>query len=743
MTLWNQLQLLDPLYLEQVDQLYDEAFPMEIRQYLSQWIESHDWESVASNVSLATLRFHELLSQLDEHYSRFCLGNNFLLQHNIRKIKRNLQVHFQEDPVHMAMIIANTLNEERKILQTAVSSQSNYDSSQGSAMIELQNELDNKVNNFRKTVQKIEQDGQVLEDVQDEYDFKKKTLQSRVEVEMNGQITKEIQQEEMAIKKMFIELNKNREVVIKDIANVLILAEQIEQTLISEELPEWKQRQQMACIGGPPNACLDQLQSWFTTVAECLQQIRQQLKKIQELVQKLTYDNDPLTLGKSQLEEQALSLFKNLILNCLVVERQPCMPTHPYRPLVIKTGVQFTVKIRSLVKLPELNYQLNVKVSIDKNLTEMDIMRGFRKFNILGAASKVINLEESSGCLAAEFRHLQLKEVKCNRTNENPLIISEELHLVTFETQLLQSELCIDLLITSLPIVVISHVMQLPSAWASILWYNMLSSEPHNLTFFLNPPPVKWGQLSKVINWQFSSVTKRVLNSEQLRMLADKLLGAGAGGDPEGLIHWNKFCKISLNERGIPFWLWIDGILDLIKRHLLSIWNEGYILGFLSKNQEKSLLRDKLPGTFLLRFSETCRDGGITITWVEHAPNGEPKMHSVKPYTKSDLAKISLPDIIRDYTLTAAATVPVNPLIYLYPDISRDVAFGRYYTSPPEASENMEIDGNDIPISPYVPRRCIPVTDSDDFLALHFRPQDSPRTHQELGLETLVSSGSY
>lgn len=52
----------------------------------------------------------------------------------------------------------------------------------------------------------------------------------------------------------------------------------------------------------------------FTTVAECLQQIRQQLKKIQELVQKFTYDNDPLTLGKSQLDEQALSLFKNLIL---------------------------------------------------------------------------------------------------------------------------------------------------------------------------------------------------------------------------------------------------------------------------------------------------------------------------------------------------------------------------------------------------------------------------------------------
>uniref|UniRef100_A0A8C1BV31 Signal transducer and activator of transcription n=1 Tax=Cyprinus carpio carpio TaxID=630221 RepID=A0A8C1BV31_CYPCA len=712
MTLWNQLQLLDSLYLEQVDQLYDEAFPMEIRQYLSQWIESHDWESVASNVSLATLRFHELLNQLDEHYSRLNLGNNFLLQHNIRKIKRNLQEHFQEDPVHMAMIISSTLNEERKILENALRNQGKGGSSHGSITMEQQNELDNKVNNLKTTVQKIEQVIQVLEDVQDEYDFKRNTLQSRVEVEMNGQITKEIQQEEMAIRQMFVGLSMKREVVIKEIANALTLAEQIELTLISEELPEWKKRQQMACIGGPPNACLDQLQSWFTAVAESLQQIRQQLKKVQELVQKFTYNNDPLTLGKSQLDDQALAVFKSLILNSLVVERQPCMPTHPQRPLVIKTGVQFTVKIRSLVKLPELNCQLKVKVSIDKDLTEKDTIKGCRKFNILGTFSKVMNLEESSGCLAAEFRHLQLKEMKSNnRTNETPLIISEELHILNFETQLIQSGLCVDLSITSLPVVVISHVNQLPSAWGSILWYNMLCSEPHNLLFFLNPPPVKWGQLSKVLSWQFSSATKRALNSEQLRTLADRVLSHEAQGDPEGLIHWNTFCKMSPNERGVPFWLWIDGILDLIKRHLLNIWNDGYIIGFLSKEREKVLLSDKLPGTFLLRFSESCRDGGITITWVEYSQDGEPKTHSVKPYTKSDLASISLPNVIRDYTLTAAQKIPVNPLVYLYPDIPKDDAFGRYYISSSDDTEEMEIDKPRSYIKPYIGRRIISVSD--------------------------------
>lgn len=49
-------------------------------------------ETVALQDSLATVRFHDLLAQLDDQHSRFALANNFLLQHNIRKIKRNLQV---------------------------------------------------------------------------------------------------------------------------------------------------------------------------------------------------------------------------------------------------------------------------------------------------------------------------------------------------------------------------------------------------------------------------------------------------------------------------------------------------------------------------------------------------------------------------------------------------------------------------------------------------------------------------
>uniref|UniRef100_A0A4W5REL3 Signal transducer and activator of transcription n=1 Tax=Hucho hucho TaxID=62062 RepID=A0A4W5REL3_9TELE len=631
MAQWFQLQKLDSNYLEQVDQLYDETFPMEIRQYLSGWIESHDWDTVATSVSLATIRFHDLLGQLDDQYSRFALENNFLLQHNVRKIKRKLQDHYLEDPLHMAMTICKCLKEEKKILASALKKEDRKCFSQTSSM--------SMKNQYRGTV------------------------------------------------------------VVHQIADVLNLAGQIQETLVKEEMPEWKHRQQIACIGGPPNACLDQLQTWFTAVAEGLQQVRQQLKKLQELEQKYTYENDPITQRKSSLEERALVLFKTLIVNSIVVERQPCMPTHPQRPLVLKTGVQFTVKIRLLVKLQEFNYQFKVKALFDK----------FRKFNIFGTNTKVMNMEESNGSLAAEFRHLQLKEQKAtgNRTNDGPLIVTEELHSISFETQLTQPGLQVNLETTSLPIVVISNVSQLPSAWASVMWYNMLTSESKNLSFFLSPPQVTWSQLSKVLSWQFSSITKRGLNDEQLSMLGDKLLGREAVGNPNGLIPWTKFCK-NVNEKSFPFWLWIEGILDLIKRHLLCLWNDGCIMGFVSKEREKALLKDKEPGTFLLRFSESSREGAVTFTWVEHS-NDDVHLHAVEPYTKKELAAVSFPDILHNYKVMAAENIPENPLVYLYPRIPKDSALARYYSRPTEAAEPMEFESESDAV--YIERKLISVSE--------------------------------
>uniref|UniRef100_A0A674AVX3 Signal transducer and activator of transcription n=1 Tax=Salmo trutta TaxID=8032 RepID=A0A674AVX3_SALTR len=649
MAQWCQLKLVDPKYQEQVHQLYDYSFPMDIRQYLSKWIESIDWDNVAVDESLATVRFHDLLAQLDDQHSRFVLQKDLLRQHNIRKFKGKLQM------IHNCILerlhaLTVELNEQYFPLQT------DRENTQTSMVLEKQ-KLDNKVKDMKNKVQVS-------------YDFHHITYVDCFLVEQFHQVNKN-----------YVCCCLPPQEVVGQLAEVLNMAEAVQSDLISEELPEWKKRQQRSCIGGPPNTCLDQLQNWFTAVAESLQQVRQQLKELQELEQKYTYDNDPIKQQKGFLEGRALALFQNLLEHSLVVERQPCMPTHPQRPLVLQTKMRFTVKLRFLVTLQEFNYQLKVKALFDNDVTEK---KGFRKFNILGTNTKVMNMEESNGSLAAEFSHLKLLEqrVTGKGKKEGPLIVTEELHCICFESELRQSGLEIKLGTISLPIVVISNSSQLPSGWASILWYNMLTSEPQNLEFFLSPPTVSWGQLSEVLSWQFSSVTKRGLNDEQLGMLTDKLLGQKAQRNPEGLIPWTMF-----GAKRFPFWLWIEAILDLIKRHLLTLWNDGCILGFVSKERAKAMLTGKCPGTFLLRFSESSRDGAITFTWVEHDLYDKPVFHAVAPYTKKELSAVSLPDIIRTYKVMAAENIPENPLCFLYPDIPKDKSFGKYYTRASEGKQ--------------------------------------------------------
>uniref|UniRef100_A0A8C3G3B7 Signal transducer and activator of transcription n=1 Tax=Cyclopterus lumpus TaxID=8103 RepID=A0A8C3G3B7_CYCLU len=481
--------------------------------------------------------------------------------------------------------------------------------------------------------------------------------------------------------------------IVTEMGGLLTAMDYVQKNLTDEELADWKRRQQIACIGGPPNICLDRLETWITSLAESQLQIRQQIKKLEELQQKVSYKGDPIIQHRPALEEKIVDLFRNLMKSSFVVERQPCMPMHPDRPLVIKTGVQFTNKHFDFQKPEHLLYVILKKES--HFMPFLDFLRS-RKFNILGTNTKVMNMEESNnGSLSAEFKHLTLREQRCGnggRTNSDAsLIVTEELHLITFETEVYHQGLKIDLETHSLPVVVISNICQMPNAWASILWYNMLTNHQKNVNFFTKPPVGTWDQVAEVLSWQFSSTTKRGLTIEQLTTLAEKLLGPCV--NYSGCqITWAKFCKENMAGKGFSFWVWLDNIIDLVKKYILALWNEGYIMGFISKERERAILSPKPPGTFLLRFSESSKEGGITFTWVEKDISGKTQMQSVEPYTKQQLNSMSFADIIMGYKIMDATNILVSPLVYLYPDIPKDEAFGKYCR--PEAAPEPEMGGD-------------------------------------------------
>uniref|UniRef100_A0A674CQ04 Signal transducer and activator of transcription n=1 Tax=Salmo trutta TaxID=8032 RepID=A0A674CQ04_SALTR len=639
MSQWKQIQQLEFKYLEQVDYLYDDNFPMGIRQVLSDWIESQDWDMAANHESMATVLLSNLLSQLDRQYSQ---EQNFLQRHNLKNINKQLQIKYKAYPLLMAAVISTSLREERRIIATAsIQNQGPLEKClQNSVTFERQKNMDNRVAVIRSNVQLLDQAVKCLEDMQDDFDFRFKTIQSRDPADRNTELMKP---EVTRLQEILNNLDFKRKENLSKMSDVIKEIDDLIASQLNPELMEWKRRQQINCIGGPLLTGLDQLQNWFTLTAQSLFQMKRQLDKLGELILKVTYTSDPISLQRPQLEEQVKYLIGHLIKSSFVVEKQPLMPTHPQKPLIIKTGVQFTTKVRLLVKLPEVDYQLKVKTIFDKH----------RQFFILTSTTKVMDVEESSnGCLSVEFRHLIVCVCVC---------------------------VCVSLQTCSFPLVVISNVSQLPGGWASIMWYNMLTDEPRNLDFFASPPRASWGKLSEVLSWQFSTFTGRGLNREQLCMLGEKLMGQQASHN-ECQVSWSKFCKENIPGKPFSFWMWLDFILELIKKHLLPIWNDNCIMGFVSKETERACLKDKEPGTFLLRFSESHL-GGITFTWVKQSDSGEAKLISVEPYTKSRLSALPFANIIRDYKVVADGEVPENPLKFLYPDIPKDQSFRRHYNS--------------------------------------------------------------
>ncbi|KAK5872325.1 hypothetical protein PBY51_013039 [Eleginops maclovinus] len=691
MAQWDKLRQLSAAYTQQLHELYDrDDFPMDVRHYLSVWIEKQDWQRAAREHNFAMVLFQVLLENLDIQHSRFVQEESFLLQHNIRRYKQSFQ-RFLEDPCALANTILWFLSKEKDILQNAeLAEQVHCMRVEQEAMeTSSQCDLERKMVCLRSDVQCMEHTILCLEEQQDEFDFKYQTHKMEAVVD---EAMKNAQMKDLQV--LINRLNECRQGTLSDLKKLLDKTEDLINILVNKELVEWQRRQQKACIGAPDNVCLDQLENWFTCVAVCLFQVREFLGKLEELVGKVSYENDPVKAQKPALQSRADTLLKNLLKSSFVVETQPSMPQGK-GPLVLRTNVQFSVKTRLLVKFPELNHSMKVNVSMDREAPQI---KGYRRFNVLGTKTKALNMAESqSGGMVADFRHLTLKEQKSGGggkgVSDISLSVTEELHVIYVDTIFEMKGVSVELQASSIPVVIISNSSQQQSAWASVLWFNMLSLDTNDVMFFANTPLATWPQFGEMLSWQFLSATKRGLNEAQLEMIAHRLFGRKQNYDT-CKVAWSKFSKENLPD---TFWVWFDGILVLVKTYLEDMWRDGLIMGFVTKGKEKSLLKKKQRGTFLLRFSESVI-GGITFSWVENTLTGEPDIKTVQPFSKVDLLQIPFQEIIRNFQILEAENIPENPLIYLYPNTPKDEAFGKYYS---------EKSGADSPYIKYIKTKLV------------------------------------
>uniref|UniRef100_H3BID4 Signal transducer and activator of transcription n=1 Tax=Latimeria chalumnae TaxID=7897 RepID=H3BID4_LATCH len=681
MSQWERLQELEFAYLQQVDELYSgNRLPMEVRHYLAHWIEAQDWDQAVNKVSLATILFQNLLENLDIQYSRFSQEpNKFVLQHNFRLFKHNIQADFQEKPMELAWIMSNSLKEEKKILTMGLAQgqQGNLEQAPQSQKTERQKDIEQKLNELKNAVQIMEQEVRFLEEEQDDFDFRLKNHSYQANCNPSDPALKTEQQN---LQVMLNNLDKNRKGVLSATKSIVQKAEALLEILVNEELVEWKRRQQTACIGAPEDTSLDNLENchYSCITGRAVEPVCITGRMV-EPVCAVTWERG----GGGGTD--SLQLWGNSVLNgkkkrAFVVESQP-ISVMSKRPLVLKTSTQFSVRARLLVKLPDSSHRMNVTASIGRPV--LPTIPGKRKTYLSSAfVSACTHAHTHTHTCIPELCGLTLKEQKAGVSgkgyNDGSLSVTEELHLLWFETDFEYQGWLVKLETSSLPVVIISNVSQHSSGWASILWYNTVCTDGLNLLLFNNSPVANWPQLSEMLSWQFLSTSQRGLNPDQLAMLAEKLFGIQVNYS-ECCISWSRFSKENLPNMQFSFWTWIDGILVLIKNHLEEIWKDGLIMGFVNKEKEKALLKPMETGTFLLRFSESSREGAITFSWVEQQANGRNRIRSVQPYTKLDLSSLPLGEIIRNYQLLAEENVPENPLKFLYPNIPKDDVFGKHY----------------------------------------------------------------
>ena len=70
---------------------------------------------------------------------------------------------------------------------------------------------------------------------------------------------------------------------------------------------------------------------------------------------------------------------------------------------------------------------------------------------------------------------------------------------------------------------------------------------------------------------------------------------------------WINNSNIVSEDDANNFWQWFGLCLHTIrfKRHILSLWTQGSIFGFINKEESVRLLSSQPDGTFLIRFSES------------------------------------------------------------------------------------------------------------------------------------------
>uniref|UniRef100_A0A4W3GRU6 Signal transducer and activator of transcription n=1 Tax=Callorhinchus milii TaxID=7868 RepID=A0A4W3GRU6_CALMI len=668
MSVWTQAQQLQGEALRQMQSLYGQHFPIEVRHYLSQWIESQAWDTIDLENPQDEFRAQRLLDTLIQELQKkadHLIGEDiFVLKLKLGNYATQLKNTYDRCPLELVRSIKHILYHEQRLIREAT----NIGSGVGllDSMSQKHLQINQTFEDLRRLTQDTENDLRKLQHTQEYFIIQyQESLRIQAQLAQLAQLSPQdqnriLREQGLQQKRATVETWLQREAQTLqqyrlDLAEkhqkTLQLLRKLQTIILDDELIQWKRRQQLAGNGGQSEGSLDVLQSWCEKLAETIWQNRQQIRRAEHQRQQLPIPG-PVEELLTELNATITDVISALVTSTFIIEKQP--------PQVLKTQTKFAATVRLLVG-GKLNVHMNppqVKATIiseqqAKALLKNENTRNDSSGEILNNCC-VMEYHQATGTLSANFRNMSLKRIK-RSDRRGAESVTEEKFTILFESQF--------------------------SVGGNDVPKKIAPFKPRDSTGrvpFVVPDKVLWPQLCEALNMKFKAEVQsnRGLSEENLVFLAQKAFsssGIHADDYNNMTISWSQFNRESLPGRNFTFWQWFDGVMELTKKHLKPHWNDGAILGFVNKQQAQDMLLSKPNGTFLLRFSDS-EIGGITIAWVADNPNkaGERMVWNLMPYTTKDFSIRSLADRISD----------LNHLLYLYPDRAKDEVFSKYYTPP-------------------------------------------------------------
>ncbi|NWX43816.1 STA5B protein, partial [Steatornis caripensis] len=651
MAVWIQAQQLQGEALRQMQALYGQHFPIEVRHYLSQWIESQAWDSIdldnpQENVK-ATQLLEGLIQELQKKADHQVGEDGFLLKiklgHYATQLQTalSLQNTYDRCPMELVRCIRHILYHEQRLVREA-----NNSPSPAGSLVDAMSQKHLQINQTFEELRLITQDSEnELKKLQQTQEYFIIQYQENMRLQAQfSQLSQLGPQERLSRettlqqKKASLEAWLHREAQTLqqyrvDLAEkhqkTLQLLRKQQTTILDDELIQWKRRQQLAGNGGPPEGTLDVLQTWCEKLAEIIWQNRQQIRRAEHLCQQLPIPG-PVEEMLSELNGTITDIISALVTSTFIIEKQP--------PQVLKTQTKFAATVRLLVG-GKLNVHMNppqVKATIiseqqAKALLKNESTRNESSGEILNNCC-VMEYHQATGTLSAHFRNMSLKRIK-RSDRRGAESVTEEKFTILFESQFSVggNEL-------------VFQVKVKPPAPSPLQG----PGEPWALS------PRVWGWAGAMgcpcrPRWPRGTRGQRSCSAPQPILVsflpADAV--AARGGDRAREPGQQRHGHRALGQR-------------------LCRACEA-ILGFVNKQQAHDLLINKPDGTFLLRFSDS-EIGGITIAWK--FDSSERMFWNLMPFTTRDFSIRSLADRLGD----------LSYLIYVFPDRPKDEVFSKYYT---------------------------------------------------------------